>query len=239
MNRATHLLATDLDGTLVGDRNSLKKLLDFYNAQTYTVSLIYITGRHYQSALSLMSEQNLPVPHVLITDVGTGIYIGDSLKPDLEWSAFLEKSWMPQQIDAIARVIPGLVSQNLPITTRCSYFASDLAIVEAFRSQLNKAGIPHKLIYSGGRDVDILPAGSGKGQALQYILDKYKLNTAKVLVAGDSGNDVEMLTLGFPSVIVGNAQPELLKQTEHPSIYRAKQEFAGGIHEAWRYFYTD
>lgn len=239
MNRATHLLATDLDGTLVGNSNSLRELLDFYSNQAYKVSLIYITGRHYQSALSLMAEQNLPVPQVLITDVGTGIYIGDSLKQDLAWSAFLEKSWMPQKIDAIAKVIPGLVSQNLPITTRCSYFASDPAIVEVFRSELNKAGIPHKLIYSGGQDVDILPSGSGKGQALQYILDKYKLNTAKLLVAGDSGNDVEMLTMGFPSVIVGNAQPELLEQTEHPSIYRAKQEFAGGIHEAWRYFYTD
>lgn len=239
MHGATHLLATDLDGTLVGDTSSLKALLDFYDSQIYQVSLIYITGRHYQSALSLITEENLPVPQVLITDVGTGIYIGDQLQPDLEWTSLLEQAWNPKKIDLIASQVSGLTSQNLPITNRCSYFTSDSAVVETFGSELNKAGIPHKLIYSGGRDVDILPPGSGKGQALQYILDKYSLADAKLLVAGDSGNDVEMLTMGFPSVIVGNAQPELLEQAEHPSIYRAKQKYAGGIHEAWNHFYTD
>ncbi len=239
MHGATHLLATDLDGTLVGDKSSLKKLLDFYDSRSYDVSLIYITGRHYQSALSLIKEENLPVPHVLITDVGTGIYIGNPLEPDLDWKTRLEQSWMPEKIEAIAHEVAGLISQDLPITNRCSYFVSDSTVVETFHSELNQAGIPFKLIFSGGRDVDILPPGSGKGQALQYILDKYELSEANLLVAGDSGNDVEMLTMGFPSVIVGNAQPELLKQPEHPSIYRAKQKFAGGIHEAWGHFYTE
>lgn len=239
MHGATHLLATDLDGTLVGDTKSLKTLLDFYDSQTYQVSLIYITGRHYRSALSLITEESLPVPQVLITDVGTGIYTGEELQQDLEWTRILELAWNPEKIDSIASRISGLTSQNLPITNRCSYFASDSTVVEAFGFELNNANIPHKLIYSGGRDVDILPPGSGKGQALQYILNKYNLDDAKLLVAGDSGNDVEMLTMGFPSVIVGNAQPELLEQAEHSSIYRAKQKYAGGIHEAWNHFYTD
>lgn len=239
MHEATHLLATDLDGTLVGDKSSLKALLDFYDSQPYKVSLIYITGRYYESALSLIKEESLPVPHVLITDVGTGIYIGEQLEADLEWTKQLEQAWMPEKVDAIANQIPGLTSQELPITNRCSYFASDPDVVEAFRSKLEQAEIPHKLIYSGGRDVDILPPGSGKGQALHYILDKYQLPKAKLLVAGDSGNDIEMLTMGFPSVIVGNAQPELLAQAEHPSLYRAKEKYAGGILEAWSHFHSD
>ena len=44
MNEATHLLATDLDGTLVGDKAGLRELLDFYAEQPYEVDLIYITG---------------------------------------------------------------------------------------------------------------------------------------------------------------------------------------------------
>ncbi len=239
MHKTTHLLATDLDGTLVGDKESLLTLLDFYKEQTYKVSLIYITGRHYKSALSLITEENLPVPDVLITDVGTAIYIGHSLQQDWAWKKQLKQSWMPKQIDVVANGISGLVSQDLPVTNRCSYYATDVAAVETFREALDKAEIPHKLIYSGGRDVDILPIGSGKGQALQYILDKYQLNNAKLLVAGDSGNDIEMLTMGFPSVIVGNAQAELLEQAEHSSIYRAKKEYAAGIHEAWQYFYKE
>ena len=239
MHGATHLLATDLDGTLVGDKGHLKALLDFYASQTYKVSLVYITGRYYESALSLIKEENLPVPHVLITDVGTGIYIGESLEVDMEWAQQRKEAWRPEKVKAIASRIPGLVPQKLPFTNRCSYITSDSTVVEAFRSALEGAEIPHKLVYSGGRDVDVLPPGSGKGQALQYILDKYQLSEAKLLVAGDSGNDAEMLTMGFPSVIVGNAQSELLAQAERPSIYRAKEKYAGGILEAWNHFHTD
>ncbi|ANU26443.1 HAD-IIB family hydrolase [Planococcus versutus] len=239
MQKATHLLATDLDGTLVGNKESLLMLLDFYKEQTYKVSLIYITGRHYKSALSLIKEENLPVPDVLITDVGTAIYSGHSLQEDLEWKQRLEQSWVPKHIEVIANGLQGLTSQNLPVTNRCSYYATDAAVVETLRETLEKAEIPHKLIYSGGRDVDILPMESGKGQALQYILDKYQLNNAKLLVAGDSGNDIEMLTMGFPSVIVGNAQAELLEQAEHSFVYRATKEYAAGIHEAWQHFYKE
>lgn len=239
MQKATHILATDLDGTLVGDKEGLQQLLKFYEDQVYRVSLVYITGRHFESALSLIKDENLPVPDVLVTDVGTEIHLGQKLVKDSEWAKRMEEDWRPHQIHELATEVSGLTSQQLPVTNRCSYFAEDEASVEAFGRKLSDQRIPHKLIYSGGKDVDILPLGSGKGQALQYILEKYGLHESKLLVAGDSGNDLEMLTMGFPSVIVGNAQPELLEQADHPSIYRSTKTHAGGIHEAWTYFYSE
>lgn len=238
MHQATHLLATDLDGTLVGDKNSLQELLTYYKEQTYNVSLIYITGRHYRSALSLIEAEHLPLPDILVTDVGTEIYIGESFEKDMDWAFRMSSDWMPEQIEAVASTVSGMEKQQLPVTSRCSYYVSDDAQAQEFKECLEEAGIPHKFIYSGGRDVDILPAGSGKGQALEYILSKYELHEAKLLVAGDSGNDRDMLTLGYPSVIVGNAQPELLECPESPVIYRSKKGFAGGIQEAWNYFHA-
>lgn len=239
MNDATHLLATDLDGTLVGDRSGLDKLLGFYDAQDYDVSLIYITGRHHQSALSLIEEEKLPLPAVLITDVGTEIHLGPALEKDRDWEQRMLSNWQPEAIDELAASISGLKKQDLPVTNRCSFYAEDPDTVLAFEQQLVSAGILHKLIYSGGRDLDILPADSGKGAALQYILDKFDAHDAKLLVAGDSGNDKEMLTLGFPSVIVGNAQPELLQSPESPMIFRASKVCAGGIQEAWNHFHAE
>lgn len=239
MQKTKHILATDLDGTLVGDPDGLQQLLEFYEEQVYDVSLIYITGRYFDSALSLIEEENLPVPDILVTDVGSSIYIGNSFDKDLEWQKRIKANWMPDEIHAIAATVPGLTKQPMFLENRCSYYVSDEKPVEEFRNKLAASGIPHKLIFSGGKDVDIVPEESGKGRALQYLLDKYKVEDAKLLVAGDSGNDLEMLTLGFPSVIVGNAQPELLESDEHPRIFRAKKGFAGGIHEAWTHFHSE
>lgn len=239
MNDATHLLATDLDGTLVGDREGLNSLLEFYEKQEYAVSLIYITGRHFQSALSLIKEEDLPFPDVLVTDVGTEIHFSPSFEKDVDWESRMLQEWQPEKIDQLAASIEGLEKQDLPVTNRCSFFADSSDTVDAFERLLESEGIPHKMIFSGGRDLDILPADSGKGAALRYIIDKFSVHDARILVAGDSGNDKEMLTMGLPSVIVGNAQPELLESPENPMIFRASKVCAGGIQEAWIHFHPE
>lgn len=239
MHKTKHILATDLDGTLVGDPQELQHLLKFYQQQAFEITLIYITGRYYESALSLIRQEKLPIPDLLVTDVGTSIHFGEDLSKDLEWASRMQDSWMPEEIDEIAASVQGMTKQPFPLENRRSYFVEDFPPVKELQNKLHSFGIPHKLIFSGGRDVDVLPSASGKGQALEYIFKKYGIEDAKVLVAGDSGNDLEMLTLGFPSVIVGNAQPELLETPDHPQIFRATRPCAGGIHEAWLHFYGE
>jgi len=92
-------------------------------------------------------------------------------------------------------------------------------------------------VYSTGRDLDVLPASGGKGAALQYIIDRDRLHEANILVAGDSGNDRDMLTLGYPAVVVGNGHADLGDLDTSHTIYRAQAHCAGGILEAWEHFY--
>lgn len=232
------VLATDLDGTLVGDNSALCKLLKHFEESSQQVALIYITGRHKASASALITDEKLPEPDILITDVGTAIYTSQSLTEEKAWTDKMLSNWKPREIINISKKFPLLKRQALPNVSRISFTINhNEVLVKDFEKALLENDISHKFVYSSNRDVDILPLYSGKGEALVYILQKYFKDDAQILVAGDSGNDLDMLSLDYPSVIVGNAQKELVEMNDHPLLFRATKQFAGGIHEAWLHFY--
>jgi sucrose-6-phosphatase len=237
VQKIRYLLATDLDGTFVGDEEGLRELLDYYDFLPERVALAYVTGRHRASAMELIREERLPVPDILITDVGTSVYSGPDLGEDPGWKRRMTENWDPQGVRRIAEGIPGLGLQDLPDTRRVSFFSEGAEPAAKLKKVLSSEGIPHTFIFSSGRDVDILPEGGGKGEALRYVIGKFAELDARILVAGDSGNDLDMLMLGYPSVIVSNARPELLEAEGHDALFRATRPCAGGILEAWMHFY--
>ncbi|WP_081242819.1 HAD-IIB family hydrolase [Sporosarcina sp. P33] len=239
MIRKSYLLATDLDNTLVGDPEALKHLFTFYKEKEFDPGLIYVTGRHLNSALSLIQQEKLPSPDILITDVGTAIYHAPDWSEDKTWATWVNETWLPEDVLSIFKNTPALVRQKLPHQKRISFTVRSRQsnIVQAIQAKLYAHNIPCHLVYSSGCDLDILPERSGKGKAVEYVLQKYAKNDVKILLAGDSGNDADMLTLGYPAVIVGNAQEELSKLPSHTLLYRAVEYYAAGIKEAWDHFY--
>lgn len=237
MKSIQRLLATDLDGTFVGDKDSLKRLLSHYETLEEPVSLAYITGRHRDSVAQLIYEESLPTPDFLITDVGTVIYAGSHFEEDEEWKKRMSKEWHPDKILKIAENIPDLTCQDLPNKRRVSFYSEGSHSAEILKKALLKSGIPHTFIFSSNRDVDILPKGGGKGEALKFLIKKYAEKDAKVLVAGDSGNDLDMLQAGYPAVIVSNAHRELAALEGNDKLFRANYPYAEGILEAWQHFY--
>lgn len=237
MKSIHHLLATDLDGTFVGDKESLKRLLSHYEMLAEPVSLAYITGRHRASAAQLIYEESLPTPDFLISDVGTVIYAGPQFKEDEEWKKRMSKEWYPNEILETAENIPGLSSQDIPHKRRVSFYSEGLRPAKALEKALLKNGIPHTFIFSSNRDVDILPRGGGKGEALKFLIKKYAEKETNVLVAGDSGNDMDMLQAGYPAVIVSNARPELAALKGNNKLFHANYPYADGILEARQHYY--
>ena len=72
MSKQPLVLATDLDGTFAaGTADALSALHRALAATSAT--LIYCTGRSVPSARQLVQESNLPIPHVLIADVGVSV----------------------------------------------------------------------------------------------------------------------------------------------------------------------
>lgn len=227
-----------MDGTLVGDKTGLKKLLAYFDSQPYKVKLVYITGRHLLSAMTLINKEQLPHPDALITDIGTSIYTGAALIKDQSWDLQMKLHWKPEKIKKIAGTCEGLIPQLLPDDRRLSYVVSSDAPAKEFQIKLKETGISHRFVFSANQYIDILPKESGKGNALKYVLKRYFPAQVHVLIAGDTGNDEDMLTIGHPAVIVGNGHSELYKLEEYPFIYRAEKNYAEGIQEAWDYFFA-
>ena len=58
----------------------------------------------------------------------------------------------------------------------------------------------------------------------------------RVLVAGDSGNDEEMLSGDVLGVVVGNYSSELRRLRGQPRIYFAENSYANGIIEGIEHY---
>jgi sucrose-phosphate synthase len=93
-----------------------------------------------------------------------------------------------------------------------------------------------QMIYSHEEFLDILPSRASKGDAVNYCADKWNFPMEKILVAGDSGNDEQMLGGRAKAVVVGNYSPELEKLRGQNSIYFAEGNYAQGILEAIAYY---
>jgi sucrose-phosphate synthase len=93
-----------------------------------------------------------------------------------------------------------------------------------------------KLIYSHQAYLDILPIRASKGLAVRYIAMKWGITPDRILVAGDSGNDEEMLKGNTLGVVVGNYSKELSKLKGRERIYFAEQPFAHGVIEGMEHY---
>jgi sucrose-6-phosphatase len=249
MGLLTHLslLVTDLDHTLVGDDRSLEQLnhlLDHYR-QTYGTKLVYATGRSKASYQELAISKSLLTPDALIVSVGTEIYINGSSTLDPEWVEQLSPNWQRERIVAIASRFADLEPQP-PAEQRpfkVSYYLSAsvvAAVVPQLQELLGQEELDAEIIYSGSRDLDILPRGGDKGKAVQFLRERWQIDPLQTVVCGDSGNDISLFKYGKErGVIVGNAQSELRLWYElHPVNYHylAVAECAGGILEGLKYF---
>lgn len=65
------------------------------------------------------------------------------------------------------------------------------------------------LAWSWDRAVDVIPTGSGKGEAISKILEHFHLTPAQAMAFGDAHNDIQMLRAVGMGVAMGNAAPEI------------------------------
>ena len=236
------LLVSDIDNTLLGDQESLARLMEALKQAPVKVAFGVATGRHLESAQQVLKEYGVKQPNLAICSVGSEIFSGPNLVPDQGWIKHLDHRWDPEGIQRAMQEVPGIALQPSENQARfkISYDVAgpDFPGVGPVRNMLKKRGLTAKLIYSHDKHLDILAHRASKGKALHYVAVKWGIIMERILVAGDSGNDRDMLTLGTPAAVVGNHSRELasLKNRASEMIYFAKDHYAGGILEALERF---
>jgi sucrose-6-phosphatase len=241
------LIVTDLDNTLVGDDEALLQLneiLDRYR-QTSSTKIVYATGRSLTSYQELLATHRLLPPDALIASVGTEIYANASSTLDPAWEHQLSQNWYREKVLFIANQFADLKpqSQTEQRPFKISYHLSPnvaAAVIIQLQQLMEQEGLDVELIYSGNKDLDIIPQGGNKGKAVQFLRLQWQIDPVNTVVCGDSGNDVSLFQYGIErGIIVGNARSELrLWHQLNPADYHylAVADCAAGILEGLKYF---
>ncbi len=227
-----NLLITDIDNTLVGDNPSMRKLFDLLEQNRMQLAWGVATGRSLELTLEAMTEYSMPMPDILICSVGTEIYYGPNLRMDKGWQKHISLHWKPEQIKEALGSLEFLVFQEAEGQRghKISYYLEEkedrLALVH---ETLQFEGLHCQVIYSHGQFLDILPHRASKGKAIDYMRYKYEFSPRHVMVAGDSGNDEDMIDGHARGLVVGNYSDELEHLRTKRNVYFSELEYAAGI----------
>ncbi|MBU6399886.1 MAG: HAD hydrolase family protein [Verrucomicrobia bacterium] len=237
------LLCSDLDGTLLGNPEATRRFKQTWDAlgPRQRPLLCYNSGRLLADLLGLVPRESLPRPDYIIAGVGTELYDVKRKQAIVEFNEQFCHGWDLARIEQILAAFPGVTRQPPEFLHpyKSSWYLMQAAVegLEVLRQQLSEAGLRVNLVYSSGRDLDVLPANTSKGQALRWLCDRISLPLKQVLVAGDTGNDSSMFLLPEVSgIVVENAQPELHEAVVHLPTYSATRAFADGVLQGLAHF---
>lgn len=226
------LLCSDLDRTLLPNgaqpespdaRPRLRRL-----AARPELTLAYVSGRHKALVQEAIAHYGIPEPRFAVCDVGTTIYTvqnglwrpweawAEEIAPDWRGKTHSELVALFQDLDELKLQEPA--KQN---TYKISYYApaalDHRALIRHMQQRLEPAGVAASLIWSVDETtdtglLDILPRGATKLHAVRFVMEREGFEPRYTVFAGDSGNDLPVLTSGMQAVLVANASDAVRRQ---------------------------
>ena len=232
---------TDLDQNLLGNTEDLPELLRVLREHRQTLSFGIATGRRLDSALKVMKKHGIPEPDVLITSGGTAIHYAPELTEDRIWTHHIEKHWTPQVVRRVLDDLPGIELQSRAEQSRfkLSYYIdpNKAPSIDKINQLLHQEEQSVNVYISFGQFLDVMPIRASKGLALRYFANRWEIPLEKILVAGGSGTDEDMMRGNTLAVVLANRHHEELSKLEDiERIYFAKHAYARGILEAIEHY---
>jgi sucrose-6F-phosphate phosphohydrolase len=233
-------LATDLDGTLIGDDQGMVEFLDFGAQHRRSFQLAYVTGEYFELVLANVDAGHILRPDYICANVGTEILDLNDMVNSLgrRYAEQVTPCWDLRRVYAMGQG-PGVRMQIFPGGQPPYQAGFDwdgkAETLAALRARL--AGCLHcRILPSSGRYIDVFPDGVGKGEAVRFLQRQLGFDPQRVVVAGDSGNDVEMFAAGYPGILPANALDELKQAANQPWHYHSPLPAARGVLDGLRHF---
>jgi sucrose-phosphate synthase len=238
--RLDRILVTDVDNTLTGDVDALEAFVEALGEAGEHVGFAIATGRSLPRALEIFQELGVRTPDIIISATGTEIHYGAPLVTDRSWQRQIAYRWEPDRVRAslseMEGVSPGEEESQAPFRLRFRLEASGGPSQEEIRRHLRRGGLHVTATLDHEKDLDITPVRASPGLAIRFISHKWNLAPRRILVAGDSGNDADMLSGETLGVVVGNHTPELKQLRGRPRVYFAEGHHAWGILDGIRHY---
>jgi len=249
------LLCSDLDRTILP--NGRRKESPGTRALFRTLcarpemKIAYVSGRHKALLLEAIEKYDIPTPDYAISDVGATIYEIDKGAWRLKdaWRQKIASDWRGITGDRLAALfadidILRLQEPSKQRTFKLSYYVpphTEMAgLSETMHRLLQAEGIQANLIWSIDelKDIgllDVLPASAGKLHAIRFLMQQHGFAESRTVFAGDSGNDMQVLTSGLQAVLVRNADTNVRQEarrrltatSRRQNLYFAHGDFRG------------
>jgi len=228
------LICTDLDRTLLpngrqpespGARAAFARLV-----ARPEVTLAYVSGRHRALVEDAIREYGLPSPDWVIGDVGTTIYQvhAEEWRHWTEWEQDIATDWRGLTADDLRPLFTDLPSLRLQEEAKqnrykLSYYLSLQTDIDAlqremlrrFETQQLAAGLIYSVDEATSTGLlDVLPAHATKLHAVEFLMQQQGFDYANTVFAGDSGNDLPVLASMIQSVLVANADIDVVEQAK-------------------------
>jgi len=230
-------LFSDLDQNLLGNPESLQPFVKALQANRKCVLFGIATGRRLDSAIQALRKHRIPMPNVLITSLGTEIHYNPNLVRDAAWELHIDYLWNPRIIRRILKELPGIKLQPRLEQSRfkVSYYIDPQIApdIQQINKMCHQEGQSVNVVVSFGQFLDIIPVRASKGLALRWVAERHDIPLDRILAAGGSGADEDMMRGNMLAVVVANRHNEELSDLVHvDEIYFSSRPYAEGILEA-------
>lgn len=244
IRRAKKLLVCDIDGTMIdssGENSGLDELRSWIEKRDDETAFGYATGRNIPLIQEVIERHNLPQPDFAIHSVGTEILFDLSRTPEVDrgWRRHIAHQWDRALVVDAVNQLPGLELQQeeLQNSFKASWIITDGSIQQKqIQEALGRLATKVQIIISQHRYLDILPKRASKGRALRYLAQKWDIPLSQIIVCGDSGNDLDLLTCGASGVVVGGYSSELEPLKKRKELYFSPDTAAAGILDGLRHY---